>query len=130
MELQICKANIPNGFSVKLSDVAAKQIYVWCYEHVLNLVISDITLKVLKSITLFGILNGCAVFIWKSHTRMDIWTTINSKKKRICTIGETKWWFRDASLIKIFVNFNNPESGVFEEIILTLTEIETGLKQV
>jgi hypothetical protein len=50
-----------NGFSAKLSDVAAKQIHVWCYAHVLNLVIGNITLKVLQSITLFGILNGCGL---------------------------------------------------------------------
>ncbi|KAL4143886.1 hypothetical protein QTP88_006140 [Uroleucon formosanum] len=79
-----------NGFSAKLSDVAAKQIHVWCYAHVLNLVIGDITLKVLQSITLFGILNGCAVFVRESHTRMDVWTTMNSRK-RVCTIGETRW---------------------------------------
>jgi len=114
-----------NGFSAKLSDVAAKQIHVWCYAHVLNLVIGDITLKVLQSITLFGILNGCAVFIRESHTRMDVWTTMNSRK-RICTIGETRWWSKDASLTKIFGNFNNPESGLFVDLILTLAEIETN----
>lgn len=45
-----------NGFSAKLSKVATKQIHM-------NLVIGDITLKVLQSINLFGILNGWAVFI-------------------------------------------------------------------
>ena len=89
----------------------------------LGLVLGDITLKVLQSITLFGILNGCAVFIRESHTRMDIWTTMNSKK-RVCTIGETRWWSKDASLTKIYCNVNNPESGVFVDLILTLTEIE------
>lgn len=36
-----------NGFFAKLSEVATKQIHVWCYAHILNLVIGDITLKVL-----------------------------------------------------------------------------------
>ncbi|KAL4103469.1 hypothetical protein QTP88_018845 [Uroleucon formosanum] len=63
--------------------------------------LSDITLKVLQSITLFGILNGCAVFIRESHIRMDVWTTMNSRK-RVCTIGETRWLSKDASLTKIF----------------------------
>lgn len=79
-----------NGFSAKLSEVAVKQIHVWCYAHVLNLVISDITSKIVQSITLFGILHGCAVFIRESHTLMDIWITRNSKKK-VCMIGETRW---------------------------------------
>jgi hypothetical protein len=89
------------------------------------LVIDDITLKVLQSITLFGILNGFAVFIRESHTRMDVWATINSRK-RVCTISETRWWSKDASLTKIFGNFNNSESGIFVDLILTLTEIETS----
>lgn len=97
-----------NGFSIKLSEVANKQIHVWCYAHVLNLVISDITCKIVQSIALFGILHGCAVFIRESHTRMDIWTTRNSNK-RVCTIGTTRWWSKDAALTKIFGSFNNPE---------------------
>lgn len=45
----------------------------------LNLGIGDITLKVLQYIFLFGILNGCAVFIRESDTRMDVWRTMNSR---------------------------------------------------
>ncbi|KAL4113073.1 hypothetical protein QTP88_016764 [Uroleucon formosanum] len=70
-----------NEFSAKLSNVAAIQIHVWCYAHVLSLVIGDITLKVLQSITLFGILNGCAVFERESHTRIGIETNSSIKSK-------------------------------------------------
>lgn len=31
------------GFSAQLSNVANKQIHIWCYAHVLNLVIGDVT---------------------------------------------------------------------------------------
>lgn len=115
-----------NGFSAKLSEVAVKQIHVWCYAHVLNLVISDITSKIVQSITLFGILHGCAVFIRESHTLMDIWITRNSKKK-VCMISKTRWQSKDASLKKVFGVFNEPESGVFVDLVLTLNEIETNL---
>jgi len=75
------------GFSSQLSQVAAKQIHVWFYAHVLNLVVGDVT--IVQFITLFGLLNGCAVFIKESHTRMDIWTA-KGTNKRIYTIGETR----------------------------------------
>lgn len=53
---------------------------------------------------------------------MDIWTTMNSKK-RVCTIGETRWWSIDAFLTKIFGNFYNPAPGICVDLILTLAEI-------
>jgi hypothetical protein len=81
--------SIYNGFSAKMSEAAVEQVHVWCYTHVLNLVISDITSKIVQFISLFGILQGCAVFIHESFKRMDIWKTKNSKKK-ISTIGETR----------------------------------------
>jgi len=76
------------GFSAQLSRVAKNQIHIWCYTHVLNFVIGDVTNNILKSINLFGILNGCAVFIKESHKRMDVWTN-KEKNNRICSIGET-----------------------------------------
>jgi hypothetical protein len=45
-----------NGFSTKMSKTAVEQIYIWCYAHVSNLVMSDITSKIVQSISLFGIL--------------------------------------------------------------------------
>lgn len=115
-----------NGFSTKMSEAAVEQVHIWCYAHVLNLVISDITSKIVQSISLFGILQGCAVFIRESYKRMDIWTTKNSKKK-ICTIGETRWWSKDAALTKVFGHFNEPENGLYVDLITTLDEIENNL---
>jgi len=62
---------IYNGFSAKMSEAAVEQIHVWCYAHGLNLVISDITSKIDQSISLFGILQGYAVFIRESYKHMD-----------------------------------------------------------
>jgi len=78
--------------------------------------------------SLFGILQGCAVFTRESYKRMDIWTTKNSKKK-ICTIGETRWWSKDAalSIIIVFGHFNEPGNGLYVDLIKTLDEIENNL---
>jgi len=61
-----------NGFSAKINEAVIEQVHVWCYTHVLNLVISDITSKIVQYISLFGILQGCAVFIRESYKRMNI----------------------------------------------------------
>jgi len=51
------------GFSTKLSETEATQLHVWCYVHVLNLVICDVTENKVETLSLFVLLNSCAVFI-------------------------------------------------------------------
>jgi len=62
--------------------------------------------------------------LYASH--INIWTTKNFKKK-ICTIGETRWWFKDAELTKVFGRFNEPGDGLFVDLVTTLDEIENNL---
>lgn len=49
-----------NGFSTKLSEIT--KTHLWCYAHVLNIVICDLTNTVLDGVNLFGILNGYSGF--------------------------------------------------------------------
>lgn len=51
-----------------------------------------------------------------------------NSKKRVCTIGETRWWSKEASLTKIFGNFNNPTVGIFVDLIVTLAETNSSTK--
>lgn len=51
------------GFSAKLSETGATQLYIWCYAHALNFVICDVTENKVEALSLFGLLNSCAVFI-------------------------------------------------------------------
>lgn len=51
------------GFSAKLSETGATQLHVWCYAHVLNLVICDVTENKVEALSLIGLPNSCAVFI-------------------------------------------------------------------
>lgn len=46
-----------NGFSAMLSQDAPNQIHVWCYAHILNLVLVDMSKLVLQSCTLFDTIN-------------------------------------------------------------------------
>jgi hypothetical protein len=47
MGLQTCKVNIMD-FSSWLSKESPGQIHVWCYAHVLNLVLGDTTKAVIQ----------------------------------------------------------------------------------
>jgi len=48
-------------------------------------------------------------------------------EKKICTIGETRWWSKDATLSKVFGHFNEPGNGLYVDLIKTLDEIENNL---
>ena len=111
-----------NGFSTKLNDITLTQTHIWCYAHVLNLVISDATNKILQGVSLFGLLNGCAVFLKECYNLMDVWRS-KSTRQRICTIGETRWWSKYSALTKVFGYFNNPDNCLYVELITSLEEI-------
>lgn len=110
------------GFSAKLSETGATQLHIWCYAHVLNLVICDVTENKVEALSLFGLLNSCAVFIRESYKRMDIWLE-KCSNKRLGTIGQTRWWAKDIALSKIFGRFNEQENSLYIELITTLDEI-------
>ena len=112
-----------NGFSVKLSEIARKQVHIWCWAHVLNLVIADVIKGCVRAASIFALLNGCAVFIGESYKRMDKWVQLE-KRKRLHKIGETRWWSKHTALSTIFGSFGNHQSSTFVELLLTFEEIE------
>ncbi|XP_065662891.1 uncharacterized protein LOC136085506 [Hydra vulgaris] len=68
-----------NGFTSWLSKEWPGQIHVWCYAHVLNLVVTDATSSVIEGTSLFQLLNSCAVFLRESYQRMDVWGNTSVK---------------------------------------------------
>jgi len=92
-----------NGFSKWLENESPKQLHVWCYAHCLNLVLMDTTSNSTSAVSLFGLLNSCAVFFRDSHKRMDIWREISSDCRVLNLIGQTRWWAKDAALQKVFI---------------------------
>ncbi|GLV34065.1 hypothetical protein CBL_05085 [Carabus blaptoides fortunei] len=103
-----------NGFSAWLSKEFTGQIHVWCYAHVLNLVLGDTTKAVIESASFFSLLNEVAVFFRESYQRMNIWkqNKEHGNRKRLSTIGETRWWSKDTALKKIFGSFSNSKSTI------------------
>lgn len=110
------------GFSTWLNKESPDQIHVWCYAHVLNLVMIDTSNVSCESTSLFGLLNSIAVFVRESYLRMNKWEE-NSKNKFISSIGDTRWWSKDRCLTKVFGSYSFPKEALFVDIIQTLNEI-------
>ena len=120
------------GFSALMTAQSPTHVHVWCYAHVLNLVLSDTTQAVIESGSLFGLINDIAVFIRESYQRVSLWEKTKQEEtrhKRLSPIGETRWWAKHEALKKIFGNFGKPEDGLFIDAALTLEAIEKKEKE-
>ena len=118
------------GFSALLSEHSPKQVHVWCYAHVLNLILVDTTGLVVASASLFTLLNDIAVFIRESYKRMNVWLKESQSvlHQRLAIIGETRWWAKDDSLRKVFGSFGNPDRALYIDVLQTLAIIlEVGV---
>uniref|UniRef100_A0A3B3S3W6 HAT C-terminal dimerisation domain-containing protein n=1 Tax=Paramormyrops kingsleyae TaxID=1676925 RepID=A0A3B3S3W6_9TELE len=114
------------GFSALLASQSPNHVHVWCYSHVLNLVLSDTTQIVIESGSLFDLLNDTAVFIRESYQRVNIWEKESHDKRhrRIAPIGETRWWAKHDALNKIFGSFGKPQDSLYIDVLSTLTAIQ------
>ena len=110
-----------NGFTTWL-EKESPGIHVWCYGHVLNLVIADASKAPVQAASLFGLLNSIAVFLRESYKRMDIWINhlAQENKKRLSPIGDTRWWAKSEALQKVFGSYKGVETGLFVELVDTL----------
>ena len=114
------------GFSALLSSKSPNQVHVWCYAHVLNLVLCDTTDIVIASGSLFALLNDIAVLLRESYQRMDVWEkkSQDTRHRRLSPIGETCWWAKDSAMKKVFGSFGKPDQGLYVEVLLTLSAIQ------
>lgn len=120
-----------NGFSAWLSSVSPGQIHVWCYSHILNLVLSDVTKSPLSAASLFCLLNRLAVFFRDSYQRMAVWDknlSSNIRHKRLKMIGETRWWAKEEALRKVFGSSDSDQNALYVEVLVSLCDIEDTTK--
>lgn len=114
------------GFTAYLNLESPLMIHVWCYAHVLNLVMIDVTSCTVSSQSLFGLLNTTAVFFRDSYKRMDIWEALLSPgdHRRLNLAGQTRWWAKDAALTKIFGPTDAKDKSLYITLIEALEKIE------
>lgn len=108
-------------FQKECEELGGQQVHVWCYGHVLNLVIKDVTSTILEVSILFSLLNETFTFIRESYKRMDIWRNL-VPKIGLGSIGETRWWAKAESLKKIFGESSH-NSGLLPELLISLHKI-------
>jgi hypothetical protein len=67
-------------------------------------VIIDSTKSHLKAAALFVTLNDLANFFKESYKRMKVWvnTVGENNKKRLQSIGNTRWWSKELALKHLF----------------------------
>ena len=118
---------IYKGFATLLKNEIKSHIHTWCYAHVLNLVMGDVTGSVLDANCLFSLLNDLANFFKKSYKKMKKWEletrTSSNVAKRLQSVGETRWWAKDKALTTVFGSFDNPDSSLFIKVLLSLYSI-------
>ncbi|KAJ8386345.1 hypothetical protein AAFF_G00174420 [Aldrovandia affinis] len=119
------------GFSALMASQSPTHVHVWCYAHVLNLVLADTTGSVLESGSLFSLLNDVAVFIKDSYQRVILWDNEAQDKshRRLSPIGETRWGSKHEAVEKVFGHFGKPTNSLFLETVLTLAAIEQQANQ-
>ncbi|OCT97145.1 hypothetical protein XELAEV_18009368mg [Xenopus laevis] len=70
-----------NGVQAHIRNVSCSSVYTWCYSHILNLVIVDITQCVIPVKLLFGLLEKTACFFSESYKRMSFDSKVVSEAK-------------------------------------------------
>ena len=123
-----------NRFTAILEKESPGHIHTWCYAHLLNLVLCDITTTNHGSISLFGLLEKVGVFFWESYLRIDMCKEQMSQRhgndihSRLTLIGATRWWSKHESLQKIFRTFEDDSSGMFCDVVEVLYCVSTSEK--
>lgn len=118
-----------NGFTAWLSKVAPEQIHVWCFSHVLNLVITDATKNPVPVANFFSLINACSVFFKESYQRMNIWRDIseneheNIRHKRLQSISDTRWTAKQTAVNRIFGSYSKFNDVMYPDLIIALSKI-------
>ena len=88
--------------------MADQHVRIWCYAHVLNLVITETTKCCVPTVSCFNLLQNFATFVKASYKRMVVWIEVVGKQlgqekiKRLKLIGETRWSGKSNAATTIF----------------------------
>jgi len=87
------------------------------------------------SISLFGLLNKCAVFFRESYHRMNTWVNrvekCHSKQnslKRLIKANSTRWWLKSNALSRIFGQYGNSDTSLFVDLVHSFYLISSSEK--
>ncbi|XP_047129358.1 uncharacterized protein LOC124809344 [Hydra vulgaris] len=116
-----------NGLQQKITEAADHHVHIWCYAHVLNLVVKEAISCCIQAVSFFTLLQNVSTFIKVSYKRMATWNKLvetqigMDKMKRLKLIDETRWSGKSNAATAIFGTFAEPSSTVFVNLILCLS---------
>ena len=96
-----------NGVKTKVQRVAPQCLFIWTFDHVLNLVIMEACCSSLAAKSLFGVLEKVYAFFSASRKRSDI---LEEKQKKSSVspihrpqrVSTTRWWSHQKALNNVF----------------------------
>jgi hypothetical protein len=121
-----------NGLQSKIAEVADHHVHIWCYAHVLNLVLTETTKCCIQAISFFDLLQNMATFVKVSYKRTAVWIDTvrdhlgNEKMKRLKLIGETRWSGKSNAARAIFGSFSEPSANTFVDVVICFTIISSS----
>ena len=120
-------SGVHGGLQAEIQKASPESIYIHCYAHALNLVMTRVTSDSNEARNLFGLISSVANFFSQSHKRMDVWTEVNKDaQRRLQKIGETRWWSKDVALKNIFGTFDCPDELRMETVLKSLDAIKSS----
>ena len=116
-----------SGLQAEIRKASPESVFIHCYGHALNLVMSKCTSDSGESRKLFGLLNSTAVFMSQSLKRMDIWReTIAGTGWKLQKVGETRWWSKDIALKNVFGSYESPNPEGLATLLKAFRSIESS----
>ena len=96
-----------NGVKTKVQQVAPQCLFIWTFDHVLNLVIMEACCSSFAAKSLFGVLEKIYAFFAASRKRSDI---LEEKQKKSSVspihrpqrVSTTRWWSHQKALNNVF----------------------------
>lgn len=122
-----------NGVQARIKSISCNCVYTWCYAHILNLVMVNVTQCVSCVKSFFGLLEMTAVFFTDSYKRSAVWTQQVSshhgheKLARLKKISNTRWWSKPRALSTLFSSLADQTKELYSTMLVCLEHISTSV---
>ncbi len=113
-----------SGLQAKVKDKNPSAVYIWCYAHRLNLVVTDVVGCCINATHMFGVLETLFDFICSSKNRVKIYEDYQKERypkkrlRRVKRVETTRWMSHSFAL--------NVVLETYDAIFDTLSEVASS----
>lgn len=94
-----------NGVQQKVREICPDAMYVWCNAHILNLVLSKSSERIVETKHFFATIKNLATFFHTSTKRADFYNQFCSRK--LPRVVQTRWVYNSRTVNVIFSELEN-----------------------